>query len=83
MDERFPGLLRPFLKFAGTRPLTADADLHELGLDSMRAIELLFAIEDTYGVTMPDEQLTDATFATAGSLWAAIASLGVTPEPTS
>ena len=36
MDERFPGLLRPFLKFAGTRPLTADADLHELGLDSMR-----------------------------------------------
>ena len=83
MDDRFPGLLRPFLKFAGTRPITGESRPSSCRSDSMRAIELLFAIEDTYGVTMPDELLTDATFATAGSLWSAIASLDVTAEPTS
>jgi acyl carrier protein len=83
MDQSFPNLLKPFLKYAGTAPVTADSSLHELGLDSMRAIELLFAIEDAYGVTMPDELLTDSTFATAGSLWAAIRSLRIAPEPTS
>jgi len=46
-----------------------------LGLDSMRAIELLFALEDAYQVSVPDELLTDATFETAGSLWTAVASL--------
>jgi acyl carrier protein len=75
VDDSFPDLLRPFLKYAGTRPVTAESSLHELGLDSMRAIELLFAIEDSYGVAMPDELLTDATFATAGSLWTAVRSM--------
>ncbi|NIL42978.1 acyl carrier protein [Salinispora arenicola] len=75
MDAAFPDLLKPFLKYAGTQPITSEASLHELGLDSMRAIELLFAIEDTYGVSMPDELLTDRTFATAGSLWDTIESL--------
>ncbi|PZG02546.1 phosphopantetheine-binding protein [Micromonospora deserti] len=75
MDTGFPDLLKPFLKYAGTEPITPDASLTDLGLDSMRAIELLFAIEDTYGVSMPDELLTNHTFATAGSLWATIESL--------
>ncbi|BCJ67441.1 acyl carrier protein [Polymorphospora rubra] len=75
MDNGFPGLLKPFLKYAGTQPINPEASLNDLGLDSMRAIELLFAIEDTYGVSMPDELLTDATFATAGSLWATIEAL--------
>lgn len=35
----------------------------------MQAIELLFAIEDTFTVVLPDEDMNDATFATAGSLW--------------
>ena len=68
-------MLEPFLKYAGSAPITAESSLRELGLDSMRAIELLFAIEDTYQVAMPDELLNDETFATAGSLWAAIESL--------
>ena len=75
MDAAFPDLLKPFLKYAGTQPITAEASLNELGLDSMRAIELLFTIEDIYGVSMPDELLTDSTFATAGSLWNTIESL--------
>ncbi|HTZ45350.1 MAG TPA: acyl carrier protein [Jatrophihabitans sp.] len=75
MDSDFPAVLRPFLKYAGTHEINADTSLREMGLDSMRAIELLFAIEDTYAVAMPDEFLTDMTFETAGNLWGIIASL--------
>lgn len=73
MDDRFVTLLRPFLRFLPPdREPGPDDRLHELGLDSMQAIELLFAVEDTFGVSLPDDKLTDATFETAGSLWAAI-----------
>lgn len=73
MDARFTDLLGKFLKFAGDGPITEDSDLRALGLDSMQSIELLFAIEDTFGVSLPDDEMGDATFATAGNLWRAIA----------
>ncbi|MFD8545387.1 acyl carrier protein [Streptomyces sp. NPDC059649] len=75
MDARFTALLQPFLKPAGGAgtTLTPDTDLRTLGVDSMQAIELLFAVEDTFGISLPDEELNDTTFATAGSLWNVIA----------
>ncbi|GAB3677976.1 phosphopantetheine-binding protein [Saccharopolyspora tripterygii] len=73
MESRFITLLTPFLKFAGDREITEDSDLREWGLDSMQAIELLFAIEDCYGIALPDDELNDDTFATAGSLWRVVA----------
>jgi acyl carrier protein len=72
VEPRFSDMLRPFLKYAGAAEITPDSSLRDLGLDSMQAIELLFAIEDTYQVSLPDELLNDRTFATAGNLWAAI-----------
>ncbi|MEV4861686.1 acyl carrier protein [Streptomyces ossamyceticus] len=72
METRFIELLTPFLKFLGDAPLTPDTLLRELGLDSMQAIELLFALEDAFGVTLPDDDMNDATFATAGSLWSVL-----------
>ncbi|TDP90594.1 acyl carrier protein [Labedaea rhizosphaerae] len=72
MDPRFTELLAPFLKFGKDKQITPESNLRALGLDSMRSIELLFAIEDTYGISLPDDEMTDATFATAGSLWHAI-----------
>ena len=72
MDSGFTTMLRPFLKYAGDQEVTAESRLRDLGLDSMQAIELLFAIEDGYGVTLPDDKLVDATFETAGRLWAEI-----------
>jgi acyl carrier protein len=69
MDETFTEMLRPFLKFAGDQEIRSDSRLRDLGLDSMQAIELLFAIEDTFDVSLADDQLTDATFETAGALW--------------
>ncbi|MER7109834.1 phosphopantetheine-binding protein [Streptomyces sp. NPDC000229] len=74
MDPRFTDLLRPFLRNAAEETvITPDTDLHRLGIDSMQAIELLFAIEDTFGISLPDEDLNDVTFASAGNLWRAIA----------
>jgi acyl carrier protein len=72
VDARFTELLRPYLPVLGDRPLTEDTSLRELGLDSMHAIDLLFAIEDELDVSLPDEDLNDKTFATAGSLWRAV-----------
>ncbi|GGS27757.1 hypothetical protein GCM10010269_77950 [Streptomyces humidus] len=72
MDARFTELLTPFLKFLGEQEITPDTSLRELGLDSMQAIELLFAIEDAFGVTLPDDDMNDDTFATAGSLWTVV-----------
>ncbi len=73
MDARFTELLAPFLKFSDDKEITADSNLRDLGLDSMQSIELLFAIEDSFGISLPDDELNDTTFATAGSLWHAIA----------
>ncbi|MFJ9107915.1 phosphopantetheine-binding protein [Streptomyces sp. NPDC102283] len=72
MDTRFTELLAPFLAYLHGQELDQDSDLRELGLDSMQSIELLFAIEDTFGIALADDDLNDATFATAGSLWSAI-----------
>ena len=77
MDAQFVTLLRPFLKYAGDQEITPDSRLRDLGLDSMRAIELLFALEDAYDVVVPDEKLVEDTFETAGSLWTMIEELRV------
>jgi acyl carrier protein len=72
VNAEFAELLRPYLKYVGDQEILPDSRLRDMGLDSMRAIELLFAVEDAYGVVIPDEQLTDATFETGGSLWSVI-----------
>ena len=72
MDKRFTDVLRPFLPLLGDTEPTEQSNLRDLGLDSMQAVNLLFAIEDELGVSLPDEDLNEATFATAGSLWHAV-----------
>ena len=78
MDERFTALLTRFLPARGDRELTPETPLRDLGLDSMQSIELLFAIEDEFGVSLPDDDLTDTTFATAGNLWRAVSAAAQT-----
>ena len=75
MNAEFITLLRPYLKYAGDQEITAGIRLRDLGLDSMRAIELLFAVEDAFGVMIPDDKLTEATFETPRALWGVIAEL--------
>lgn len=75
MDQQFVNTLRPFLKYAGDKEITESSRLRDLGLDSMREIELLFAIEDAYGIVLPEERLVDRTFDTGGDLWATVQEL--------
>ncbi|MGI8667313.1 MAG: acyl carrier protein [Jatrophihabitans sp.] len=75
MDEDFVTLLRSHLKYAGESPIADESNLRDLGLDSMRSIELLFAVEDAYGVVLPDEHLTDTTFDTPQRLWTVLEQL--------
>jgi acyl carrier protein len=81
MDPRFTELIASYLPVLGARRLTEDAKLRDLGLDSMRSIDLLFDIEDAFGVTLPDDELNGTTFETAGSLWRALSALLPTAEP--
>ncbi|PRY01753.1 phosphopantetheine-binding protein [Allonocardiopsis opalescens] len=69
-DERFEGILRPYLPFLSPdEPLAADAGLRELGLDSLAMVELLAALESAYDVKFTDDALTLETFETPGVLW--------------
>lgn len=72
LDQQFLDLLRARLPLAGDGPITADSALRSLGVDSMRSIELLFAVEDAFGIVLPDDRLTDQTFETVGTLWCAV-----------
>jgi len=72
----FTQLVRRRLKYAPTNgELETDSALKDYGLDSAATIDLLLDLEDTYGITMPDEYLSEETFATLSSLWQAVSQL--------
>lgn len=67
--EQLLSILRPHLRFLpADQPVDPDADLAELGLDSMASIKLLLDLEQGFGVTVPDEALDENTFASARQL---------------
>ncbi|MFF8830835.1 acyl carrier protein [Streptomyces sp. NPDC015131] len=75
MDQIFVDTLRPHLRYLDPgQELRPEDRLRDLGLNSMQAIDLVFDLEDNVGVLLPDDQLTDANFETAGTLWAAVQS---------
>jgi acyl carrier protein len=73
VDERFVALLRTYLPLLDEGPVAEDARLRDLGMDSIRTIDLLIGIETTFQISLPEGELNDETFATAGRLWRAIA----------
>ena len=75
VPQRFQQILLPHLPYAEGGTLAAGDDLAGLGLDSMAVVQLLADLEDGFGVELPDEILNEATFATVGSLWAAVSEL--------
>jgi len=75
-DTQFEELLRSFLPYLSeSEPLTEDAPMRDLGLDSMAAVELLSSVENLYGSRLDDDALTLATFETPGTLWTALAAI--------
>jgi acyl carrier protein len=69
LDPGFERILRGVLPLLDEGRLRADTDLLAAGLDSMKAVQLLTEIEDTYQVIIPDEAVLGDVFATPGDLW--------------
>jgi acyl carrier protein len=62
--EKLKGELRQLLTELASLPEGFDekADLYtDLGMASMKAIEFLMALEERYGVRVPDEEFIEAT----------------------
>jgi acyl carrier protein len=63
------GLLRQHLpNLAPGEALRPEDTLVQLGIDSMRLVELIVSIEAALGVTMPDDELLAENFDTVRSL---------------
>ena len=75
-SDEFEALVRRNLPgLVDGEPVTADTAMADYGLDSLRMVSLLIALEDEYDITFPDELLAANPFATVGSLWTACTEL--------
>ncbi len=48
--------------------ISPEATLTELGIDSLTIVELLFDVEDEFGIEVPEERATFQTLAEAAAL---------------
>ncbi|WP_328912316.1 MULTISPECIES: condensation domain-containing protein [unclassified Streptomyces] len=73
-DDLFETLLRETLDLAPEGDsVVADRSLADAGLDSFRMVGMLVAIEQAYGVTIPDDLPFTDMFRTPRTLWEAVA----------
>lgn len=77
----FEEVLRSHLPMAAEVSILPASELRDLGLDSMEIVGLLLDLEGAFAISFPDDLLTPATFATAGSLWTAVAALAALRSP--
>lgn len=65
LSERIRNTVLPHLRFLEPNTnLSADDNLAEFGLDSLASINLLFDLEMEFGIEIPDDAITDSSFAT-------------------
>jgi acyl carrier protein len=57
-EEHVRELLASFLAVPAAK-LLPDAELQDLGVDSLAAVELIFEIEERFGVSVPNERATE------------------------
>ena len=75
MDDitaQFEEALLRHLRLVKPDSIDYDAELAQLGLDSMTAVAVLLDMEKTFGIRFPDEMLVEGTFRTAGKLKEAV-----------
>jgi acyl carrier protein len=76
ITKKLVGVLRQHVELPENNPaFPMDADLEELGIDSVRFIDLLLGIEATFGISFPDSLLTEEAFRTPSAIRDAIQSL--------
>jgi acyl carrier protein len=60
-EERIAEIIRRVSKQKPEGVLPVDADVfRELGVESTAALDLLFSIEDEFGISVPDDQFSTA-----------------------
>ncbi len=76
LTEKLLTVLSRHLKFTeAPQNIPLDKPLDELGLDSMRAVNLLLDLEDSFDISFPGTLLSEETFRTAANLHKAVHSL--------
>ncbi len=67
--ERLIGLVRQILgQPAASRPLPIDARLSDLGMSSIKMVNLMLAIEVEFDITIPQAQITPENFLSIASV---------------
>ncbi len=74
--------VRQLLREQGTVAVDADGleldtDLYEAGLNSLTAVDLMLAIEQSFHFVFPDDALNRRTFSSIGAITAAVERLTV------
>jgi acyl carrier protein len=60
-EARICAIIRRVSKRPGEEPLPVDADVfRDLGVESTAALDLLFSLEDEFGVAVPDDAFSSA-----------------------
>lgn len=70
MKPEIPSVLREYIlkEFKVQEGLEEKTNLKEAGLDSLDIVNLLFAIEEKFGVKIPDEDLEEKELLVFGNL---------------
>jgi acyl carrier protein len=69
IDEKLQNVLRSHLpEAAPDGPLALDSTLVELGIDSLRLVEFIIDLEDTFQIAIPDEEMLADNFNTVGTV---------------
>lgn len=67
--ERVLGLVRQLLdQPTASRPLPIDARLRDLGLSSIKMVNLMLAIEVEFGIAIPQSEITPQNFESIASI---------------
>jgi acyl carrier protein len=69
IEEKLHGVLRAHLPAASAEaPLSADDSLTDLGIDSLRLVEFIIDLEETFQIAIPDEEMLAKNFQTVGTV---------------
>jgi acyl carrier protein len=73
IDEKLGNVLLNHLPDAARdEPLRPEATLVDLGIDSVRLVEFIIDLEDSFGVVIPDEAMLAENFSTVGAVSALV-----------
>ena len=76
MQEKIRNVIASAAKLSVPAASIVDTDnLHALGLTSLTTVSLMLALEDAFDVEFPDSLLSAQTFASVGSIAAALKSI--------